>query len=383
MTDPHAFIIKVLTTTEQLSSLWPQGSRFEEVQAQSFIFQSQTFLRAWEKTYGKRSDCRMLFVEVYGSDNSPLIFLPLALWRRSNSTTLTFTDHDVSDYNAPVLFQDFSQWSKQQVLDLLDTICTALPHIDVIDFRKMPQWIGACFNPLFLIANHQNSEAGHFSTLSNPWPQLEKNLHRIKNTKQRYRNLLQMDGFEFVIAKTDAERHAFISALIRQKQRRFVETNVPGFQEHPEKQKFFEYATNYFGHAGTLHLAAITMNGQIIATLWGLIDHKTYFGMMISHEAEYWSKYSPGMVLHYLVMQRLHSEGFEVLDLGVGDEAWKINMCDGTRLLYNYTTALTFKGKLVLVKDTLIQRLRSTPLWQMLRPLKWKVRRFLKSKSRS
>ncbi|MFK4824386.1 GNAT family N-acetyltransferase [Paenochrobactrum sp. BZR 588] len=378
MTDLTSCTIKILTHPDQLSNDWPQGIAGETSLAQSLIFQSKTFLAAWAKSYGARTDCKMLFVEVYDADNKPLIFLPFAMRQQHGINTLTFTDHDVCDYNAPVLFQDFTLWSKTQVQALLNMILAALPPVDVINLQKMPQWVGEQPNPLFLISNQTHAEAGHFSTLDQPWQKLEKSLHRIKNTKQRYRNLLRMGGFEFKIAETDDERHAFIAALIAQKQRRFVETNVPGFHEHPEKQQFFELATDDFGQAQTLHLAALLMNGEIIATLWGLLDGKTYFGMMISHEAEHWSKYSPGMVLHYLVMQNLHEQGFAVLDLGVGDEAWKVNMCDGVRLLHNYKAALTLKGRLTLMAKSLLTGLRSTRIWQAIRPLKWKLLRLVK-----
>lgn len=378
MTDLPLFKIKVFSNPDQLSDLWPQGDRRDKVSVNSLIFQSRTFLQAWAKSYGNKPDCRMLLVEIYDAQGEPLIFLPLALRRQSGISTLTFTDHDVSDYNAPILFQDFNSWSKAQVLELLNALYAALPPIDIIDFQKMPQWVEGKQNPLFLIATQDHVENGHFSSLTQPWPQLEKSLHRIKNTKQRYRNLLRMGGFEFKIAQSHEERRDFIAALIAQKQRRFVETNVPGFQEHPEKQQFFEQATDYFGETQTLHLAALLMHGEIIATLWGLLDGKCYYGMMISYEADTWSKYSPGMVLHYLVMQDLHEKGFEILDLGVGDEAWKVNMCDGVRVLRNYRAPLTLKGRFALTAKLLLTGLRSTRLWQAIRPLKWKILRLFK-----
>lgn len=379
MTGMSPYIIKIISAPEALSPLWPQGILNETNKAQSYIFQSKAFIRAWAKSYGARSDCQMLLVEIYKANNEPLLFLPLALSQQRGISTLTFTDHDVCDYNAPILFDDFSTWSKAQVLNLIKEICSKLPPVDIIDFQKMPQWVGNELNPLFLIASHSHAEAGHFSTLNQPWPQLEKSLHRIKNTKQRYRNLLRIGGFEFKIAESDEERRAFIAALIAQKQRRFVETNVPGFQEHPEKQQFFEQATDYFAQAKSLHLAALLMNGEIIATLWGLLDGKTYFGMMISNEAGHWSKYSPGMVLHYLVMQDLHKHGFDILDLGVGNEAWKVNMCDGVRVLHDYKTAHTLKGRLALSAQSLLTGLRSTRVWQAIRPLKWRLLRLVKS----
>lgn len=376
MTALNTYEIKILTHPDQLSDYWPQGVAGESSLAQSLIFQSRTFLQAWAKSYGARADCKMLFVEIYDSNGKPLIFLPLVMQKQHSVNIITFTDHDVCDYNAPILFQDFSAWSKEQVQTLIKDICNKLPPIDIINFQKMPQWIGNQLNPFFLITTQKHPESGHFSTLDQPWSQLEKKLHRIKNTKQRYRNLLRMGGFEFKIAHTNEERRAFIAALIAQKQRRFVETNVPGFHEHREKQQFFEYATDYFGQAQSLHLAALLMNGEIIATLWGLLDGKTYFGMMISHEAEHWSKYSPGMVLHYLVMQDLHKQDFTVLDLGVGDEAWKVNTCDGVRILKDYKTAITLKGHLALIAQSLLTGLRSTHVWKAIRPLKWKILRF-------
>lgn len=49
-----------------------------------------------------------------------------------------------------------------------------------------------------------------------------------------------MEGYRFFVAHIEAERHAILEVMLRQKQRRFEETMVPGFDVHPEKQRFLK-----------------------------------------------------------------------------------------------------------------------------------------------
>ncbi|WP_204350007.1 hypothetical protein, partial [Serratia marcescens] len=74
----------------------------------------------------------------------------------------------------------------------------------------------------------------------------------------------------------------------------------------------------------------------------------------------------------------LLDSGYDCLDLGIGDEPWKLNCCDVTIDLKKMTLVRTARGRVIATRLRVMERLRATPLWQKLRPLKWKVLRALR-----
>ncbi|MCE3519465.1 GNAT family N-acetyltransferase, partial [Escherichia coli] len=61
-----------------------------------------------------------------------------------------------------------------------------------------------------------------------------------KNLRNRHRALERLGECRLLIAGTPEERAFVLETLLAQKQRRFEETQVPGFDKEPEKQSFFE-----------------------------------------------------------------------------------------------------------------------------------------------
>lgn len=370
--------INIAHDFNNINKLWPTGKQGESDVSSSLIFQSLPFLKAWQKSYGAKLNAQIFFVEIYDLDYQPLLFLPLARFKKYGAIYLSFPNQGVADYNAPIIFQSFKNWSMHEVSDLLNQIITKLPPFDILDFSQMPEYIGENINPFFLLAQSTHDESGHYMLLTDSLEMIEKNLHRGKNTRQKQRQLQRLGTLKYQVAEDYNQADLFLSAMIEQKQKRFEQTHVPGFGEHPEKQQFFEQATREFLASNNLHLSALTLNNEIIATLWGLTQKQIYYGMMISFNHGKWGKYSPGMVLHYLLLRDLHKQGFHRLDLGIGDETWKTGLCEHSTILRDYIAAHSLRGRFILSCLAILKAARATWLWQKIRPLKWIILRHFK-----
>jgi len=73
------FDIQVFSSTEQLAADWPDAD--DRTSTAFFVFQSKSFLKAWEATYGQKSGVQLCLTEVRQSDGTPLLFLPLSITR--------------------------------------------------------------------------------------------------------------------------------------------------------------------------------------------------------------------------------------------------------------------------------------------------------------
>lgn len=372
-----AWRIEIFSDPANVSPDWPRDGNGP---AQCHAFQTLAFLEAWQASYGQSPNIELCLVEVRNTAGQPVLMLPFMIRRVGGSRVLSFIDMDAADYNTPILFSGGEVWTDELARTLWNEITARLPAFDLVILEKMPEKAGALINPLHLLANRANPESCHLTRLDRPWPEVEKNIQSAKNLRNRFRALQRLGACELVIAETAKQRADMLEILLIQKQRRFEETQVPGFEEHPEKLAFFTKGTEIFAKAGTLHLSALVLDGKILATYWGLVHGRHYYGLLISNETGEWLKYSPGRVLHYLLLQHFHAGGFTCLDLGIGDEPWKQAVCDVTIPLAMMIEARTLRGRLMLFRRSLHARLTATALWQKLRPFKWILLRGLRDR---
>ncbi len=375
--------IRCVQSVADVSVEWPVAARQAPGKLESdaspnyHIFQTITFLKTWEKTYAPALKAELCLIEVRMKDGSPVVFLPFAVFPCKRARILSFTDQGVADYNAPVLFDCGIEWNRTQAENLWQQILAILPAFDFAELSNMPRNIGNLINPLFLLANTENQANSHANSLTRSWDEIQQSLVRPKAIRRKLRHLHELGHCEFSIAETPQEQQQLLEFMLHEKQQRFIETHVPGFDQYPEKAHYFNEATKAFQATDTLHISALKLNGEPLACMWGLVSGPHYYGIMIASNLKKWAKYSPGHVLHYLLLQHLKDEGYDCLDLGVGDEEWKVQNCDLVIPLRCITITATMHGKLYLCQKTAITYLRSTSFWQALRPLKWRVLRAL------
>ncbi|MGK8638516.1 GNAT family N-acetyltransferase [Brucella anthropi] len=367
------FDIRVYSSAEQLSNDWPDAD--DKTGSAFFVFQTKSFVRAWDATYGRRPGTQLCLTEVRQHDGTPLLFLPLSITRIYGSRVLGFIDDGVSDYNVPIVFPAAAKLSPDTTARVLEAVVAAVPSHDVIAFCKMPERVEGFANPLWQLANKLSNASTHAISLMRPMDEIERSIQSISNIKKRDRTLQKMEGCRFFIAQTQAERRSVLQVMLRQKQRRFEETKVPGFDAHPEKRRFFEEATEQLAQHNGLHLSALAVGETILATMWSVVRNDHYCAMITTFEAGTWSKFSPGKVIILRLLHRLKADGYACFDLGFGDEGWKIGLCDRTIPLRDYIRPATLRGRTSLILARSLEWIRSTLLYKKLRPLKWRVLR--------
>lgn len=382
--DLPVYAIHCFNNVHDVSADWPAATRNSPSKFNSHaspnyhIFQTTTFLKIWAETYAPVIKAKLCLIEIRLKTNQPVMFLPLAIIPRGGIRLLSFTDQGVADYNAPVMFDCGITWTKAQAENVWTQIKQALPAFDFIDFENMPEKLGSLINPLFLLATQPNVADSHATSLKPDWATIEQSLMRPKNIRRNLRLLKDIGACTFSVADTDEERQDYLNFMLYEKQQRFIETAVPGFEKHPEKLQYFKLATERFHEAGVLHLSALKLNGEIIACMWGLTSGTHYYGIMIASNLQDWAKYSPGRIMHYVLIKHLKEQGYDCLDLGVGNEDWKLQNCDLTIPLMRMTASTSLRGRLYEIRQNTMASLRATAFWQALRPLKWRLLRAIK-----
>ena len=374
-----SYIIDVHDRINRVSPEWPRGGA--DTTARCHAFQTVTFLETWQATYGVTYRPKLCLVEVRDPSGRPVLMLPLMISKQHGSRVLAFTDLGVSDYNSPILFPSDTVWTERSARSLWQQIVARLPAFDLVIFDKMPEEVRDIVNPLFFLSEEANAESCHLTNLDQSVEDIEKAVRGVRTFRRHFRGLQRLGECEVVVAETPEQRKWILDSLLEQKQRRFEETKVPGFEEHPEKRDFFALGTETFAAIGALHLSALVVNGKIIATTWGLTQGRHYYGLFLSFEGGEWGKYSPGRVLHHQLLLHLAERGYSCFDLGIGNEEWKVSVCDVHIPLRQMRMARTLRGQLSLARMSAFERLRQMELWQRIRPLKWVVLRKLRPSS--
>jgi CelD/BcsL family acetyltransferase involved in cellulose biosynthesis len=89
---------------------------------------------------------------------------------------------------------------------------------------------------------------------------------------------------------------------------------------HDDKNKKIWHL--YLLKEGVLHVTLLKAGPEVISAVFGLSDGKTYSLMMSMFAPEY-ARYSPIALHHLLLVERLHAEGYSVLDLTPGPDPFK------------------------------------------------------------
>lgn len=370
------FDIRVYKNTEQLSPDWPDAD--DKSDSAFFVFQAKSFLKAWEASYGRKPGVKLCLTEVRQRDGIPLLFLPLHISYLYRSRVLSFVDDGVSDYNGPIIFPAAAQLSRDAARRILEGVIAAVPPHDVIALCKMPEHVEGTANPLWQLTNLPSEASTHAISLKRPMEEIEQSIQGIRNIRKRDRALQKLDGFRFYVTQNEAERQSALQTMLRQKQRRFEETMVPGFDAHPEKRRFFEEATEQLARRDALHFSALAVGETILATMWSLVRNGHYCAMITTFEDGEWSKFSPGKVIILRLLHALKADGYTYFDLGYGDEPWKQGLRDQTLSLRDYIRPVTLQGRISLFLDRCLKWARATTLYQRLRPLKWQLLRKLR-----
>lgn len=346
--------------------------------ARAHVFQLREFIDIWARTYGEELGLQPYFIDVRDSAGALVLRMPFAIEPQRGLKLLSFADQGSADYNAPILYPTDIAWTAEGAGELWRMIEASLPAADIVELSKMPAMVGDCVNPFFLLTDAANPESCHGSNLSLPWAEIEETQAQLKTLKRKARGLEKLGAVRFSIADDRASRERILARLLEQKERRYEDTKVPGFAENPSQKRFFEMATEAFGESGDLRLAALEVGGEIIATSWTVAVGKTLYELMIGFESGEWAKHSGGRILNLRFLEWAKQAGFIYVDHGIGDEEWKTDNCDTHVPLRRLVLVRTGKGRRQMLKSDLMARVRSTRLYQRLRPYKWIVKRALR-----
>lgn len=327
-------------------------------QDQAYVFQHVDVVSVWLETIGRVRHIEPYFVCVTQGENSA--YLCLGISNQFGLRKLSFLDHGVSDYNAPILA------GKSENLQAWDAHCAwpqiiaAIPKCDVAMLHKMPRTIGLLPNPFVVSTMERHNCSGHVATLQGTWEEFRSNRiprHFRQENKRRRRRLQERGDLRFVVAQSEDEKNRFFETMLLQKRRKYSTQGVDPFPSGGEN--FYREITRRLCGSAMVHLSALLLNDNIIATHWGYVDKNRFYHLLPTHDIGEWGRYSPGHILHEHLIEWSFQHGLKYSDFGIGDEAYKDSWCDTTVDLFDLEEATTVKGRIFLASQKAIAVLKS------------------------
>jgi CelD/BcsL family acetyltransferase involved in cellulose biosynthesis len=361
---PDLTRVSVSRSLRDFDAWWPRsGARGD---ASCFAFQCADVLDVWCDTIGAANRIEPAFVTVFGASGKPALLLPLGIEDRNGLLTLRFLDGGVSDYNAPVVFPEISNWGPEAAADVWKLLRDALPPFDLAMLAKMPDVVGDLNNPLYGLATVPHVESGHAVKLEGPWETFAREHIRNASDSRRRRKLEKLGNVRIAVAANAEQRADFVEAMMRMKRDKFFETKGYDVFTEPGLGEFYREATRRLGDAGPVQVSALLLDDRILAAHWGYVADDRFYYLMPAHESGEWRDYAPGRLLSEWLLQWALENGLKFFDFGIGDETYKFDHCDIHLPLRDAVLPVNAKGRLFAamleVKRNAKRSLRNSPL---------------------
>jgi CelD/BcsL family acetyltransferase involved in cellulose biosynthesis len=216
-----------ISIAHDLASVEAEWREFEK-RADYTVFQAFDWLAAWQRHIGAREDMVPAIVLGRHVDGHLLFILPLAITRRGRVRKLTWLGWDLSDYNAPILAQDFSSYMDARGFLVAWRVIMLLLRKDrrlsfhIVDLQKMPEMIGGQKNPFLALPVAPNPSGAYSTELDQDWETFytaKRSPATRRRDRTKHRRLGEYGEVRWVEVHSSEEIERTMNALIEQKAR--------------------------------------------------------------------------------------------------------------------------------------------------------------------
>jgi len=361
---------------QDLATVAPLWRAFEQ-SADGTVFQTYTWLAAWQQHIGERQGVRPAIVVVYGANGAPLALFALAVRRTGFARELAFLGSDLCDYNGPLLARGFSErFDRAGFLALWHRIGHSLQaraqlEYDLVRLTKMPELIGAQFNPMRHLPITVNPSGAYLTHLAGDWESFytaKRSSATRRRDRTKRKRLSEMGPVQFVTPKDDAAILDTLDTLMAQKARAFVRMGVANLFARPGHRAFYRGLATEPGSKSMVHVSRLDVGATAAAVNFGLICRGRYYHVQASYDEGEVSRFGPGAAHLHELMRYAIEHGCDVFDFTIGDERYKRDWCDTELKLYDHVAAANWRGALVaaavLAVLSVKRQIKQTPiLW--------------------
>lgn len=316
-------------------------------------YQAYGWVRPFVETMGAAPDATFRYALVHDVAGELVALLPLAIVRRHGIRFATFIGDKHANYHmglyAPAFAAGLDPLLARQ---MLQEIGAAIGGLDAFAFLNQPRSWQDIANPAGLIAAGRSPSQSYKLALvpgdSEAALKRAMSSHARKKLKNKHNRFRDFGPSTLIRATTPAEIERVLDAFLSQKAERFRAMGLPDPFAAPAMRAFLRQAAQPSGsQPPAIELHSLDLAGACVATYVGAVQGGRFSGMATSFDlASPTARTSPGEILLAELIRLKSSEGFTVLDLGVGEARYKTTFCDDRDELVDTFLPLTLKGQL-------------------------------------
>ncbi|MDE2473331.1 MAG: GNAT family N-acetyltransferase [Bradyrhizobium sp.] len=343
------------------------NARSDDVRALT-PFQDRRWLNAWYRAFAGFPDVEPLIAIVSDTATSQQVALfPLVRRVRRGIRIVEFADHNLTDYNAPLLhpaaLRDAAS-IRRMWRDLLTALKRLPGGSDLVRLRKMPFELDGRSNPLTLLpgasASFLNSNV---VTTGDDFDAYRYSLERTvrKELERSWRVFTRHPGAAFRIVSGHDEALRVLSAMEGQQDARMRHLGQKFMLNDDTCAAFYRGLVRENLGSGYAVLTALMAGGEVVATLLGVRHGSSYVMVRISNAGDKWSNCSPGRLIIERTMAALHRDGVRHFDFSIGNYAYKRRFGVVPVALAEITAALSWRGWPFALRDRAARTLHRYP----------------------
>ena len=326
-------------------------------------FQSFAWLNHWQNSIGSPLYLMKPQIIVISNKEKVVAIFPMGINKSYGVLKLEWIGGVNSDYMGPILGKQWGELTGD-FQSYWNNAVKKMDLFDIIHLQKQKKYIGMFPNPFISFEKFQNNVMSYQVEFNCEWKKhyeinISKKL-RADSSRQK-RRLAEIGKLKFVIADTIASKINIVNIMMRQKSRRYRDTNKWDMLAISEYKKFYKGLTEMNDQSLNIHYSELRIKDTVLATHVGLVDQTTFYYLMPANEVGIWKKYSPGRILLEFIQEWSTQNGLKVFDFTVGGEAYKKQWCNAETPLYETLIASTFKGKIYLIISNLKNSIKQVP----------------------
>jgi CelD/BcsL family acetyltransferase involved in cellulose biosynthesis len=278
-----------------------------------------------------------------------------------------FANHNLTDYNAPLLqataLRDPAS-ARLMWRDLLAALKRLPGGTDLVRLRKMPFELDGRPNPLTLLPSASASLLNsNVVTTGDDFDAYRYSLERTvrKELERSWRVFTRHPGAAFRILTGHDEALRTLSAMETQQDSRMRHLGLKFMLNDETCAAFYRSLVSENLASGYAVLTALTVGDEVVATLLGVRSGARYVMVRISNAGDKWSNCSPGRLIIERTMAALHADGVRHFDFSIGNYAYKRRFGVVPVALAEITAALSWRGWPFALRDRAARELHRYP----------------------
>lgn len=376
----NAIKLRVFSSFADCGDAW----RAFENQALMTPYQQFGWLEPWFRHVGAEQGMTPLLVR--GEANGKTVFLwPFGLQRINGLQVCRWLGGKQCNYNFGLYDRDIlPEMDVATLRAFLQSVAEAAGGIDVFELYNQPiSWNGHT-NPFGQFEQQASPSPCFRMTLGKDFEALEKSIRNprsVLSLRRKGRKLTNRYGpTRIATPARTADVDPIFEAFLAQRAVRFGAMGVPNVFADGSMNGFLREVAEFGpdGERPILQFHALMAGDNVCATYAGLSQYGHYSCFVNSVDLAEFGKFSPGELMLGGLIEHCCGEGLTGLDLGMGEERYKLSWCREDPLFDSFIP-ITSLGRLQTAKARALlsikRTIRSNPkLWSIAKSVRKQLR---------